>query len=513
MLAPGDRLGPRAIASASRVEGGGGVWLVPGLVLLALVPRAYLAVTDQGLFWADEIFQSLEQGHRLAFGYGLIPWEFQEGDRSWLFAGVLGGVMKLASLCGAHSGMALAQVGKLLMAACSALAFYPALRLARSLAGPAAVVLVALVGLCFPSALLFGSRALSEVLSAVLLAWTAWLILDQARGARRPLDDAVAGLLAGLAVFVRYQNGLVLLTVGLLLLGQRHWRAAFRFGLAAGLVGIAGGALDWLTWERPFQSVLLYFRHNLVEQGAERWGTEPTGFFLQTAWHSTGWALVPLVIGLLWGLRRTWRLVLVLGTFVLAHSLIPHKEFRFLVPVMPLFFVAAGVGLAVLLEHLAFPPARIWLATALGASLALAMAWRSSQLTFADLGQPMDADLDGAAGPPSAWHAFEGVNRLLARAGLQPDLCGLAATGVNAYWTGGYTYLHRRVPLLWQAGAKELAAANYLIVGPPGLLHPPGFGPIDQDHGYLLLKRAGACRAPVGTLKRYDTLRPGGITP
>jgi GPI mannosyltransferase 3 len=488
-------------------------WLVPGLVLLALVPRAYLAVTDHGLFWADEIFQSLEQGHRLAFGYGLIPWEFQEGVRSWLFPGVLGGVMKLASLCGARDGMALAVVAKLLMAACSALAFYPALRLARSLGGAAAVVLVALVGLCFPAALLFGSRALGEVLSAVLIAWAAWLTLDPARGARRARDGGLAGLLAGLAVFVRYQTGLVWLALGLLLLGQRRWRAAGRFALAAGLVAMAGGALDWLTWGRPFQSLLLYLRFNLVEGQAAGWGTAPASFFLQTAWQSTGWALVPLVIGLVCGLRRTWRLVFVLAVFVLAHSLVPHKESRFLVPVLPLFFVAAGVGLTVLLEHLARPPARVRVAAGLGTLLALAMAWRASQLTFADLGQSMDAELDATAGPPSAWHAFEGVNRLLARAGRQPDLCGLAATGVNAYWTGGYTYLHRRVPLLWQAGAKELAAANYLIVGPPGGPRPPGYGPIDQDRGYLLLKRAGACRPPVGALKRYDTLRPGGITP
>ena len=490
-------------------------WLVPALVLLVLVPRAYLAVTDQGLFWADEIFQSLEQGHRLAFGYGLIPWEFQEGARSWLFAGVLGGVMKLAWLCGARSGMALVLVGKLLMAACSALAFYPALRLARSLGGATAAVLVALVGLCFPTALLFGSRALGEVVGALPIAWAAWLTLDPARDARRGRwrDCGLAGLLAGLAVFVRYQNGLVLLALGLLLLVQRQWRGVWRFALAAGLVAIAGGALDWLTWGHPFQSLLLYLRYNLVEGQAANWGTAPASFFLQTAWQSTGWALVPLGIGLLCGLHRTRRLVLVLSVFVLAHSLVPHKEFRFLVPVMPLFFVAVGVGLTVIVERVAPVRARVWVAAGLGASLAFVMAWRSSQLTFADLGQPMEADLDYSAGPPSAWHAFEGVNRLLARAGRQPDLCGVATAGVNAYWTGGYTYLHRRVPLLWQAGGNELAAANYLIVGPPGALRPPGYGPIDQDRGYLLLKRAGACRPPVGAVKTYDRLRPAGIAP
>jgi hypothetical protein len=48
----------------------------PGVLVLVLlaaaVPRGFVAWTDQGLFWPDEIFQSLEQAHRFAFGYGLI---------------------------------------------------------------------------------------------------------------------------------------------------------------------------------------------------------------------------------------------------------------------------------------------------------------------------------------------------------------------------------------------------------------------------------------------------------
>jgi len=38
-----------------------------------LRPRAYLAVHDQGVIWADEIFQTLEQGHRLALAMDSCP--------------------------------------------------------------------------------------------------------------------------------------------------------------------------------------------------------------------------------------------------------------------------------------------------------------------------------------------------------------------------------------------------------------------------------------------------------
>ena len=92
------------------------VWLWLGLCVAILAPRAYLAVHDQGVIWADEIFQTLEQGHRLAFGYGLVPWEYQSGARSWLLPGVIGGFMKLLAKLGLDQGLGLVVGTKLLFA-------------------------------------------------------------------------------------------------------------------------------------------------------------------------------------------------------------------------------------------------------------------------------------------------------------------------------------------------------------------------------------------------------------
>src|SRR5262249_19001948 len=45
----------------------------------------------------DEVFQTLEQAHRLVFGTGLVPWEFIYGTRSWVLPGALAGLMMLVS--------------------------------------------------------------------------------------------------------------------------------------------------------------------------------------------------------------------------------------------------------------------------------------------------------------------------------------------------------------------------------------------------------------------------------
>src|SRR3954465_10825248 len=71
--------------------------LVAGGILTA-APRIYLALNDHSVFWPDEIYQSIEPAHRVAFGYGLVSWEFRDGARSWLLPGLLSAVMKFAAL-------------------------------------------------------------------------------------------------------------------------------------------------------------------------------------------------------------------------------------------------------------------------------------------------------------------------------------------------------------------------------------------------------------------------------
>src|SRR6185312_14885918 len=85
------------------------------ILVLAAPIRLWAAVSDQGMFWPDEIYQSLEQAHRFAFGNGLIPWEFEQGARSWLFPGLIGLLWKLASALGVHQPLTLVILAKVVV--------------------------------------------------------------------------------------------------------------------------------------------------------------------------------------------------------------------------------------------------------------------------------------------------------------------------------------------------------------------------------------------------------------
>ena len=67
------RLSQAPFFSEERVAQAGLATLV--VVAIALRLAAFLLVPS--LNWADEIFQVVEQAHRLVYGNGLVPWEFQ----------------------------------------------------------------------------------------------------------------------------------------------------------------------------------------------------------------------------------------------------------------------------------------------------------------------------------------------------------------------------------------------------------------------------------------------------
>src|SRR5262245_7624631 len=123
------------------------------ILVLAALPRVWAAVYDQGIFWPDEIFQTLEPAHRFAFGYGFASWEFQDGARSWLFPGCIGIIWKLAVWLGVTSGPALVILAKVVMVALSLGGIYAAIRLSEALAGPVAALFVGVLTATFPASL------------------------------------------------------------------------------------------------------------------------------------------------------------------------------------------------------------------------------------------------------------------------------------------------------------------------------------------------------------------------
>ena len=454
----------RSSASLERV----GLWVVIVALLLGFWLRLDLALGEHGIYYFDEIHQSFEPAHRLAFGYGLLPFEYSMGLRSWLLPGLLAGLLRLADLLGLGTPHGYLGLARGLFAVGGLSAAIGAGWLARPAGGRwGAWVAAVAVALSAPIIYL-DSRGLSEAVSLPLVVWGVALSLR-----RRP---AIGALLLALAVGMRLQNGVfpMVVLVWLALRGDRRQLAWF---LGVSLAGaLALGGLDALTWGGWFHAPITYLRWQLEAGGAQAFNPQPVHYYLTTLWSAQGLSFLVLAGLALAAARRSPGLLALALVPLALHSFVPYKQLRFVLPALPFLAAAAGVGAGMLGRRIGRPA---WVG--LAAALALASsAGGLRSLSFGDLGQ------DFVTRPErSAFDYQGGINRLLAVASQRDELCGILVENRHRVQLGGYTWLHRDVPLYGTEGpAAQAGHYNYVIaVRPPA----PGERVVAVDDPYLLI--------------------------
>jgi 4-amino-4-deoxy-L-arabinose transferase-like glycosyltransferase len=213
-----------------------------GLVLLAAGLRLVPTVFVPSLNWGDEIFQTIEPAHRLVYGYGLVPWEFQLGMRSWLLPAMIAGLIEFSRLLGDGPAVYLPVIATVFALLATAPIVCCFLWCRRWYGATAALIGATAVAIA-PEAVYFGSRTLSEVVAAHILVIGCYLLAPgHAAQSRKRLF--VAGLVFGLACLLRIQLAPAI-ALFVLWASWRDWRQHFPALIAGGTVALClGGALD-----------------------------------------------------------------------------------------------------------------------------------------------------------------------------------------------------------------------------------------------------------------------------
>ena len=444
--------------------------------------RLWLAFHDDGIYWPDEIYQSLEPAHRVVFGFGMLPWEFVQGARNWTLPGLIAGFFKAADLLRLPRPIGYLALTRITLCVAATSATYFTYRLARRLGAsqPAATAGATLLALgAVP--IYFSPRALGETVSMLPVAVGFALALP--RGDRKWRLLGVA--LLAIAVFLRLQNGIFCAALLIVLLVSRRYRESLEAAVLLAAAGVAYGVVDLLTWGDWFHSARVYLLFNL-RGGASGWGVSPFTYYAKHL-ARLPWLWGVALIG--FAVLGSWRspaLAFAAGAFLLIHSLTPHKEFRFLLPAFPLLGALGALGLD---ELRRLPPLVFRSATATVIAIALLSGATLGRLTFTDLG----ANLSPAG---SAYDASGPLNRLLVEAHNQPGLCGIDIEGATLPWSGGYTYLDRSVPM-FTAGGPGPAYYNYLVADKEYLSAnrlAPDASLIKRDHSWSLFRVSQSCR-------------------
>lgn len=335
---------------------------------LSLLFTVAAALLSDSVFQVDEHFQVVEfTGLKLGVTpASALPWEHAARIRSWMQPGAYAWLGRGLEAAGVTDPFALLRAFRLASGLLSWSALAALVLAVRAWIPSARWRRVACLSLTLPYFVPYLAARLSSESGAttfVVLALAALLPLAAAPGGI-PFGSpslgrlGAAGAALGFAFEMRYQAGLV--AVGLLLWVLVHDRNRWRtlgallggmaFPLALGLAVDAWGygSFQVVPWR--------YLSVNLLEGKAASFGTSPLPAYL---WFLAG-LFPPFGLALLLGLLLFWwrfpRHPLTWATlpFVAVHSLIGHKEIRFLFPILP----AAVICVILLLA--APPPDRRW---------------------------------------------------------------------------------------------------------------------------------------------------------
>jgi GPI mannosyltransferase 3 len=485
------------------------------VVVLAIGLRLVPILLVPSMVWPDEVFQTSEQAHRLVYGTGLVPWEFQFGIRSWLLPGIIAIVMELSRIVGEGPDYYLPAIA----GAFAALAATPVVCCflwSRRLFGLSGALVAGTATAVAPELVYFGARTLSEVVAGhLLIAGLYTLDPGYPATSRRRLVAGGALLAIVLVLRVQLAPAVVIAALWANLRSARVYALPTLAGVTAGL--IAAGTLDALTLGYPLASLWRYVLYNAYYGVSSTFGVEPGIYYLQGELEVWSSALPFLLLLLALGAKRMPGLMAAAVTIIAVHSMIGHKEYRFIYPATLLLMVLAGVGLAQIVSwgqnYLKMQGNRGNIA--------------ASSCVFFSVGFWCFVSYRVWTGPTLTALRDRAHDNLSAAAFVShgPAACGIGLYGAGGKdWldSGGYTHFHLGVPLFWPKDENALLAAAvgfntlvYTQASPSSL----GFNLVKCFGQVCVARRAGNCRAlpgdpmpvpaPLTSLERETRSIPG----
>lgn len=472
---------------------------LPWLIVAGFLVRVAFAFSARNIH-EPELHNYYEQAHRWVFGYGMVPWEWRFGLRTWLVPLFIGVPLQITKWVGVDSPASYVPLVKVMLCAASTTLIPSSYAAMRRWASEDAARATALLVAFWYELIFFAGRPLPELLAMYLLFGAVALIGSHSRSA-----PIVVGSLTALVVILRLQLAPV---AGLVLVASAWhwpWPTRARSVAACVVVTVAGGAFDYVTWGGWFASQINTWLYNITYGLSAIYGLH------HPLWYGAHLAIASgglFVVAGLWSVRwwkHLWLPIAVVAAILVSHSLIGHKEYRFVVPAIPaLLMVVAGVAVYET-ERQSFLLRRrlrgVIAAGLLGLSLAGAwnvLPWQQRIYEFVPTFAP-DPSVD-----TYLWLSTE------------PSLTALYVTDEEWWHSAGYYHLHRDVPVYFlddlvkmrrESGRGPEAYASHVLDRGFGI-PTPGFEVV-REWGTTQIRR-NVTGQPLLVLQSYTRHMPEG---
>ncbi len=466
------------------------------LCLVGLILRCASFLMYPNIAHPDEVYDYLEQGYQLAAGYGTHVWAYEVGMRSYLLPGILDLIIRLGLLISTSPQFYLGAVS--LFLSCTSLVIIIAAYLWGSeAAGQTGAVVCGFFAAVWYELVYFAPHALSETFATNFLV-VACLLCSLKRVNSKLLWNILAGISLAVAVFVRIQ----LAPAGLALLLWTWWVGGIRRPMALGVTFAVTfmifGLSDWITYKYPFQSVALNVLVNTLGGVGSGYGTMPVYYYLDLELRYDGGLLLLVLIGCLAAVTRFPLLFLEAAVILCSHSLIVHKEYRFIYPAMPFAVTLVGIAATDLTMALTKGTSR---QVQIGAVAAMLSLWAGVSWAQA---------FDG----PFRQQWFRGSGEIAAANWISKieNVCGIGVYIIHRSALAGLSRFHHDAPVIYKASSATFSDASNafnVVIAPDNNL------PLDQR---FKLRHCWSDGFNDGTVNRRMPRvcvleRPGSCTP
>lgn len=373
------------------------------IIIGSLIVRVIAAGESQGFVHPDEVFQAIEMVHFRIFGeFGTgqtIPWEYDlnkayGGARSWFFVFILVAVYRIAMFFGITDPLSLIFVARLFLASFSIVSVIVSYFFGKEIFNKRIGLLSAfLVGFWwfFP---FWSSRTMTDSISTDLIFLSIFLaykaLKNETSSKRRFLLAFSSGIFTGLSFMIRFPSALMGIPIILVLWAkpireliinfirrirnfitrvsknpreeflETKFSANMTKELAIGGGFIIGsffmvlmqGLLDLFTWGSFLHSPINFFKYNIVEglsamHGSSPWYTYFAGFFTDFAYYFVPLLLMFFIFGFSYKRKIKTKIMIlsIIMFWIVVFSSLAHKEFRFIMTILPLCMIMVAAGI------------------------------------------------------------------------------------------------------------------------------------------------------------------------
>ncbi|XP_053573474.1 GPI mannosyltransferase 3 [Bombina bombina] len=332
---------------ASAESGGGLFGKNVYLVLLTISFRILNCFLVQTSFVPDEYWQSLEVAHNMTFNYGYLTWEWNERLRGFSYPLVFASVYKILYWLGKDEVWLLIWIPRLLQSVLSALADVKLYTLLRHLENANIAKWVYFSQLCSWFTWYCSSRTLTNTMETVLSTFALYYY---------PLEGSSRKNSTKYLIFVAFafiiRPTAVILWVPLLfyhfvkqqkkvdlILQQYAPVGLFTVGASLIVDRIFFGEWTLVQWN--------FLKFNVLQNIGSFYGSHPWHWYITQGFPVILGSHLPFFFHGCFLTPRRYRILLVAVAWtLLIYSMLSHKEFRFIYPVLPLCMIFCGFSIS-----------------------------------------------------------------------------------------------------------------------------------------------------------------------